>query len=445
MKVYFIGIKGTGMGALACMLHDLGNEVSGSDLQKHFFTEDALVERGIRILPFDPKNIPDHATVIIGNAFLEDFQEVAAARSNPTVTCYRYHEYVGQFMKNYETIAIAGSHGKTTTTGMMSCMMQKKGRTGWLIGDGNGHVEKDTEYFCLEADEFRRHFIAYHPQYAIITNVDIDHVDYFKDEADYRSAYEQFSNQVSKGIVIYGEDAQARMLKLNPEVPHYWYGTEPDDDLQAVNIEERCDGMSYDVQFRGQRFGHFEFPFVGHHLLLNSLAAIGIGMLEGLDPMAIEEGLSSFHGVKRRFNVEEHDGSIYIDDYAHHPTEVGVTIDTARTRFPGRKLVAIFKPHRASRVKYFADAFATVLKKADKVYLCDFTSIDDKQDGTDIDITYLQQRIPGSTILSEDQAGADVLSKEKPAVFLFMSSKDIYWLAGLVKGTANSGNTEASF
>lgn len=147
----------------------------------------------------------------------------------------------------------------------------------------------------------------------------------------------------------------------------------------------------------------------------------------------IEEGISNFHGVKRRFIVEEHNGNIYIDDYAHHPTEVGVTIDTARKRFPNQKLVAVFKPHRASRVLYFADEFAKQLSKADKVYLLDFTSIDDKQDGTNIDIHYLQDKIPGSFVLSEDEAGAKVLNGEKQAVFLFMSSKDIYYLANMVK------------
>ncbi|MBR4444326.1 MAG: UDP-N-acetylmuramate--alanine ligase, partial [Solobacterium sp.] len=142
---------------------------------------------------------------------------------------------------------------------------------------------------------------------------------------------------------------------------------------------------------------------------------------------------ASFHGVKRRFVIEQVGENTFVDDYAHHPTEVGVTIDSARIRFPGRKLVAIFKPHRASRVLYFADQFAAQLSKADKVYLCDFTSIDDKQDGTDIDITYLQKRLPGSVVIPENEEGARILAEEEPAVYLFMSSKDIYGLAELVK------------
>ena len=436
---YFIGIKGTGMAALACMLHDLGHFVSGSDLENHYFTEEGLRDRGIPIYDFDEANIKDNTFVIIGNAFLENFPEVEAARKNPTCTCARYHEFVGEFIKPYHTIAVSGSHGKTTTTGLLASALKTEKNTGWLIGDGSGHIQADTEYFCLEADEFRRHFLAYHPEYAIITNVDIDHVDYFKNKEDYRSAYESFSTQVSKGIVICGEDAEARNLKLSENVPHYWYGLKETDDIYAANVVEGNRDMEFDVYFQGNLFGHFKLPFVGHHLLLNSLGVIGIGILEGLSPSSLETGLSQFEGVKRRFVIEEIGEDVYIDDYAHHPTEVRVTIETARLRYPDRKLVAIFKPHRASRVLYFADDFAKALQKADAVYLCDFTSIDDAQDGVDLDITYLQEKIPGSVILSEDEEGAKKLAQEKPCVYLFMSSKDIYWLAELVKKQENVG------
>ena len=438
MEYYFIGIKGTGMAALACMLHDLGNTVSGSDLDKHFFTEDELRKRNIPIYDFDPNNIKDNMNVVIGNAFLDDFPEVAAALNNPTCKCTRYHYFVGEFLKPYKTIAVAGSHGKSTTTGMTSYVFREYDETGWLIGDGEGHITENTKYFALEADEFRRHFLAYYPEYAIITNVDIDHVDYFHSLEDYRSAYEEFSNNVKNSIVIFGDDEEARKLKLNPNVKHYWYGLNDNDDFQAVNVDERLDGMEFDVLFNKENKGHIKLPFVGHHLLLNSLAVISVALLEGMEMADIERGLSKFTGVKRRFVIEEDGEDIYVDDYAHHPTEVGVVIDAARKRWPDRKLVAIFKPHRASRVKYFVDQFAQALEKADKIYLCDFTSIDDKQDGTDIDITYLQAKLPESVVLSEDEEGAKILSQEKPAVFLFMSSKDIYWLADLVKRSHNS-------
>ena len=387
------------MAALACMLHDLGNAVSGSDLERHFFTEEPLRKRHIAIVPFDPKNIQDGMHVIIGNAFLEDFPEVVAARANHTCVCARYHEFVGQFLKKYRTIAVSGSHGKTTTTGMMAALFSHVVPTGWLIGDGSGHIAEDTVYFALEADEFQRHFLAYHPAYAVITNVDLDHVDYFHDEADYRLAYEAFSYQVSKGIFLWGEDEEGRKLKLNPHVPIIRYGESEKDDLQAVHVEERSDGMDFDVLFHKEYVGHFSLPFVGHHLLLNSLACIGTGLAEGFTALQIEEGLSAFQGVKRRFVVKTVGENVYIDDYAHHPT----------------------------------DDFVRALKKADRVYLCPFTSIDDMQDGTNIDITYLQKRLAGSIVLSEDEKGARILAKEGPAVFLFMSSKDIYGLEELTE------------
>lgn len=424
------------MAALACMLHDLGHEVLGSDLEKHFFTEDPLRERGITILPFDADNIPDHSTVIIGNAFLEDFEEVKAARSNPTVTCFRYHEYLGELMKNYRTVCVSGSHGKTTTTGMLSCMLNQWMPTGYLIGDGTGKISAESENMVVEACEFRRHFLAYHPDYAIITNVEIDHVDYFTSEEDYSLAYEQFAENVKHALAVFGDDPRARALDLKGKKVLY-YGEQNNNDVQAVNVNETSTGMCFDVLIHGELFGHFDLPFVGHHLLWNSLGVITIGYLVGLKAEQIEESLSQFGGTKRRFSVETVGQNIFVDDYAHHPTEVSVTVDTAKKRFPGKKLVAIFKPHRASRVLYFADQFADALKKADVVYLCDFTSIDDKQDGTDIDITYLANLIPGSFILSEDDEGAKVLSKEEPCVYLFMSSKDIYELAEKVKRFQN--------
>ncbi len=427
---YFIGIKGTGMAALAILLSDLKHEVSGCDLPKHFFTEQPLIDRNIKIESFDEAIILDNCIVIIGNAFLEDFPLVIKARNNKTVKCYRYHEYLGILMKDYITLCVSGSHGKTTTTGMLASVMNNF-NGGYLIGDGSGYIDVNTKYFCVEADEYRRHFLAYHPDYAVITNIDLDHVDYFKDELDYENAYKEYIKQVKKAVIIYGDDEKTR--NLNPEVACYWYGENDDDDIQAKNLIETKDGMSFDLYFKNEFKHHFKLPFVGKHLLWNALGVIGISLLENLDLNIVEKGLNEFKGVKRRFVVEEVNDSVYIDDYAHHPTEVSITIDAARKRFPDKKLIAVFKPHRVSRVFRFADEFALALKKADEVFLCDFTSIDDKEEGIDIDITYLQKRIADAKVILEDDASARLLAGYKPAVFLFMSSKDIYPLAQKVK------------
>ena len=258
---YFIGIKGTGMAALALILDKLDHNVSGCDLTKHFFTEDLLVENNIEIQSFEEAIIPDNSIVIIGNAFLEDFPLVTQARKNNQ--CYRYHEYLGLFMENYHTICVTGSHGKTTTTGMLSSMMSNFDKTGYLIGDGSGKIEKDTKYFCVEADEYRRHFLAYHPNYAIVTNIEIDHVDYFKTEEDYQLAYEEFIEQVKEKVLIFGDDENSRKIKDSNKL--IWYGINDNNDIQAKNIIETTSNMSFDLYYLNEFKYRFNLNLVGRY------------------------------------------------------------------------------------------------------------------------------------------------------------------------------------
>ncbi len=428
--IFFLGIKGAGMAALACMLHEMGEHVEGSDLEKHFFTEEKLLQNKIKIYPFNtfPR---DGSTVIIGNAFREDNEDVKIIRANPSYTIYRYHEYLGKLLNKYHGIAITGSHGKTTTTKMMTTMLSSFKPTAYLIGDGNGHLDANSYYCVIEADEYRRFFLSYFPEYAVITNVDYDHVDYYKDEKDYASAYEQFALNVSKALMVYGDDPEIRKLDLKANV--YTYGLEKNNDLYANIVVENEHETIFELTFLNEYRGIIRIPFSGRHLLWNALGCIGIGLLENMPLALIEEGLGQFENAARRFKVEVNGPNVYIDDYAHHPTEVSVTIDAARLRYPNHKLIAIFKPHRVSRLYHFADAFAKALDKADEVYLCGFSAIDDQEVGYDITIDYLKDRCKNAIVLEENEAGAQQLNASGPAVYLFMSSKDIYGLANLLK------------
>lgn len=423
------------MASLACMLTTLGYEVEGSDIEKHFFTEEQLHAHAIPIHPFGtlPK---DGSTVIIGNAFKEDFPDVRAVRANPTLTCYRYHEYLGQLVDRYHGIGITGSHGKTTTTKMMTSILSAYRPTGYLIGDGHGELHPDDHYLVIEADEYRRFFLAYHPEYALITNVDYDHVDYYKDEDDYRLAYEQFSRNVKKAIFLFGDDPQVRALRI--DTPHYTYGLGEGNDLQAKILRETPRETEFELIFQGVSQGVIRLPFSGRHLLWDALGAIGIALLEQVPLEVIQAGLADFKGAARRFVVEENGENVYIDDYAHHPTEVSVTIDAARLRYPGKRLVAVFKPHRVSRLYHFAQAFADALDKADDVFLCEFNAIDDKEAGYEITIDYLKDKSKKAHVIQENEEGARILADLGPAVYLFMSSKDIYVLANHLKRYQNS-------
>ncbi|MCI9293263.1 MAG: UDP-N-acetylmuramate--L-alanine ligase [Erysipelotrichaceae bacterium] len=431
MRYHFIGIKGSGMASLATILKDQGEDVQGSDIEKYIFTQKPLEERHIPILPFAKENVPQNAVVIIGNAFDEDHEEVKQARSMSSVTCYRYHEYLGKLMENYCSISVAGTHGKTTTTGMLAHVMSLTQPCGYLIGDGSGSMPKNAHYFVVESCEYQRHFLAYHPDYAIITNMELDHVDYYHDMDDYRHAFQTFANQVKKGVVLFGDDKEVRNLSV--DIDHLYYGLNDNNDVQAKNIVTDPKGMTFDVYKHDQLFGSFRIPFVGKPFLWNSLGVIAVGIMEGMDVKTLQEALSTFQGVKRRFHEEVQGENVYIDDYAHHPTAISLTIEAAKMKYPNRKVIAIFKPDRFSRIAYFLHEFAKALDQADDVFLCEFPNNAKKENGVEVTIQDLCDLSKKAKVIKEDEEGAAILAKQSPAVYLFMSSKDIYKLKNIVK------------
>lgn len=434
MHYHFIGIKGSGMASLATIVYDRHNEVSGSDIEKFIFTQKPLEDRGIAITSFHEDNIKDGMIVIIGNAFNESNIEVKKAlemAAQGNVQIFYYHEFLGQLVDEYTSISVAGTHGKTTTTGMLAHVMSLSSPTGFLIGDGTGEMPENSSYFVLESCEYQRHFLAYKPQYAIITNIELDHVDYYNDMNDYCNAFETFANQVKKGVVLFGDDPY--VCALNITCDRLYYGLEDHNDVQAVNVVQNEQGMQFDVLYKKEKFGSFKLPFVGKPLLWNSLGVIAVGIMEGLSASLLNEGLQSFPGVKRRFTIEEHGDNVYIDDYAHHPTAVKYMIEAARTKYPNKKVIAVFKPDRYSRIFHFMNRFAETLDEADEVYVCHFPENAQKEAGIDITIQDLADCSNKAHVITEDEIGAKRLADRGPAVYLFMSSKDIYKLKNIVK------------
>lgn len=197
LTYHFTGIKGSGMSALALILHNMGYKVQGSDQETYFFTQHGLEKAGIELLPFNADNIQEGMFIICGNAFGDDHPEVVRAKELG-LDVMRYHFFLGELIKDYTSVAITGSHGKTSTTGLMAHVMRGLHPTNFLIGDGTGAGQEDAEYFVLEADEYRKHFLAYHPDYAIFTNIDFDHPDYYENIDQVFAANTTFAHQVKK-------------------------------------------------------------------------------------------------------------------------------------------------------------------------------------------------------------------------------------------------------
>lgn len=432
MTYHFVGIKGTGMASLATILYDQNKEVNGSDIEKYIFTQDELEKRGIEITTFDKSNIHDGDTVIIGLSFDDSNPEVKEALDNPTVKTYYYNEYLGKLLESYTSICVAGTHGKSTTTGILGQILPSYEPTGYLIGDGHGHMPTDAKNFVLESCEFKRHFLAYHPDYAIITNIELDHVDYYKDMEDYLDAFQSFVYQVKKGCVIFGDDPY--LNKLDYKVPVTTYGCTDGNDYQAVNIEQGPFGMHFDCLYKGEFLTHIELPEVGDPFLQDALGCFAL--LHQLE-MPVEDivtGLQGYTGIARRFVIEEVGDSVLIDDYAHHPTAIRYMIESTRKKYPNHKVIALYKPDRYSRLQYFLDDFAASLNTADQVILCDFPANAKPEDETiTVTIKDLVDRCPGCKLLDVDKDSASILKEMAPAAFVFMSSKDIYLLRDYLK------------
>lgn len=423
MIYHFIGIKGTGMGALAQIMHSLGYTVQGSDKEDHFFTEDALREAGITILPFDSNNIKENMVIVQGNAFRDDNVEVARAKEME-LKIYTYQEMVGRLTEMFMTIGISGCHGKTTTTSMMAHVLKNIVGCNYLIGDGSGYASKENKYFCLEACEYKRHFLAYSPYYAIITNIELDHIDYYKDIDDIILAYQEYANKAEKMVLACGDDPYTHTLEVNS--PIFYYGLSDDNDIIAKDVEYRDDGTSFDVFVEDNYYGHFDLPLFGKHMLLNALAVIGVCYYERMDAKDVATHLKTFGGAKRRFKENIIGDIVTIDDYAHHPTEVKVTIKAARQKYPNKKVIAILKTHTLSRTKEMAQEFADALNLADYSYIMD-VGVDRFEEGyDDVDYNVILEKLNNGKHMSLGKV--DELLEYEDAVLLFMSSKDIYIL-----------------
>lgn len=293
--------------------------------------------------------------------------------------------------------------------------------TSFLIGDGTGSGKKDASFFVMEACEYRRHFLAYHPDYAVMTNIDFDHPDYFSNIQDVQKAFQELALQVKKAIIACGDDDHLQQIQANVPVVYYGFGLE--NDFAARNVVKTTEGTTFEVHVRNEYYNTFTIPLYGDHNVLNSLSVIALSHYEGIPAQLVQERLSTYEGVKRRFTETKIGHNVLVDDYAHHPTEIRATIQSARQKYPDRKLVAIFQPHTFSRTEAFLNEFAESLSQADAVYLCDIFSSAREKSGN-LSIGDLANLIDGSNILKIENV--QMVEQNIPAVYLFMGAGDVH-------------------
>ena len=432
MKYFFAGIEGSGMASLASMLHDSGNLVIGCDDAKTYsFTLSELDKRDIEVRK-DAEHLEKDMIFVYTGALPKDHYAIKKAEG---LGCemYEYYEMIGELTRKYDSICISGTHGKTTTTAMLSHVLESTIGTNYLIGDGTGHINKNSNLFVVESCEFRRHFLNYTPKYGVITNIFLDHVDYYKDIDDVVSAFQTFVDNTKEKVVACGDNENVRKLKGDNIV---LYGFGDNNYVRGVIKELNEDGSNFDVYFGDELFGNFNINIYGEHMILNALASIYIAYLEGVSKEDIIKYLNDFGGAKRRFSEEKIGDVILVDDYAHHPNEVATVLKTARQKYPDKELVPVLIPYTISRTAAFYKDFADVLKTADKVYVTDIEPAREKfEDYPGVTSDLIINELPGSEHISAETI--DKLYKHKNAVIPFMGCKDPQWLIDAYKEGLN--------
>ncbi|MBP5992942.1 MAG: UDP-N-acetylmuramate--L-alanine ligase [Acinetobacter sp.] len=389
--IHFVGIGGAGMCGIAEVLKNQGYKVSGSDI-KASKTTAQLEENGIKVyIGHAAENIKNANVLVVSTAIDTENLEIKAAIEN-RIPVVRRAEMLGELMRYRHGIAVAGTHGKTTTTSLVTCMLAEENMDptyvigGLLNRSGVNAALGASRYIVAEADESDASFLYLEPMAAIVTNIDADHMDTYGGSFDtLKDTFIQFLQKLPfYGLaVVCGDDANIREIMPRIGRPVLTYGFEEDNDIRAIDVVQEGMQSHFTVLRKNKEPLRLTINMPGLHNILNALAAIGIATDEGVSDAAIARALESFSGVGRRFQVQGEfelgEGTVkLVDDYGHHPKEVEATIKAARASHPDRRLVMLFQPHRYSRTRDCFDDFVDVLSQVDQLLLLEVYSAGEK-------------------------------------------------------------------
>ncbi len=443
MRLHLVGIGGAGISAVARVLLGRGFVVSGSDMQENALTAALRAEGATVFIGHAAAHIAGAEALVISSAIPESNAEVAAARA-AGIPVLKRADLLGHLMADEIGIAIAGSHGKTTTTGMIAQILLEGGLDPTVIVGGvlpewgsNGRVGQGG-FFVIEADEYDYMFLGLRPEVAVVTNIEHDHPDMFATAEDYLAAFADFVQLLPENgrLVACMDDEGVRRLLQRVELPGVEVttfsvlandraraseGRTTDGraaDFQALDLRPNLlGGMDFVVQHKGQLVGLARLRVPGVHNVANALAAIVVGLDAGLDFHQIRQALANFGGVGRRFQVQGEVGQVtVIDDYAHHPTEIRATLAAARQRYLGRRIWAVWQPHTFSRTKLYLQAFAASFDLADRVVALDiYRSRETETLGMDTAVVLDAMQHPAAVYIpSREEAAAYILDRVLP-------------------------------
>lgn len=374
--IHLVGISGIGMNGLACLLHARGYRVTGSDLKQGEYLA-PLLKCGVGFFKgHSAANISDTVDLVCySSAVQSNNPELVEARRR-NVSIIKRAELLAELTKDKTVLAVAGSHGKTTTTALLSHVLQSLGyEPSVFIGGVSLNYDQiawwGKDIFIVEVDESDGSFLCFKPDYAIITNVDKEHLDYYRDEAHIKDTFAQFIGGVKRVVVGCGDDHNTRSLLENSSNA-VTYGLHDDSTVYADNIRSTYSGSRYNAVFaaRQRTVEDIFTPLLGTHNVLNSLGVLTLLESFGIDPFRVKDAFARFKGTKRRFQVKEVvNGTMFVDDYAHHPSEIRATLSSAR--FFNRRVVAIFEPHRYSRFAALSGDFKQSFDHTDVVIVTD--------------------------------------------------------------------------
>lgn len=443
---YLIGIGGIGMSAIAQMLLKHGFKVSGSDLTPSPMTQ-RLERLGIRVFyGHDASHVGEQDRVIYSSSIREDNPELRKARDENLSVQHR-SEALAVLSRGHWTQAVAGTHGKTTTTALMGAIFQEAGRQpsimvgGKVPAFGGNAVVGDGETMILEADESDASFLIYEPNAILITNIDCDHLDHFRDMDEIYETFKTFVGRLQKNGYWMGcaECPQVRRLREACPQRSLSYGFADDSDYQAQQLKSLGPlGSRFTVKGPQGILGEVHIKLLGLHNVLNALGALAASLEAGVPWRSVQEALSSFEGASRRFEIKLHDQRfILVDDYAHHPQEILMTLKAAR-QFTPHPILAIFQPHRYSRTQKLAEEFSQAFDLADEVVLTDIYPAGElpipNVSGEELASKIRKHHKGRVSFIPRDRLADELCSRQKEqTLWITMGAGDIHEVAGLLK------------